>query len=92
MKVFILTSKWDLGENTESDVMGVFDSKEKAQQAMLEAFEYDIEHTYFASSFKDGKLLPDCDVCLEMKEMHIDLYEECSYEFIEYRINEYEVQ
>lgn len=92
MKVFVLESRWNLGEDINSDIMGVFDSKEKAQLNMRFAFEYDIENTYFSRFFKDGKLIPDSGVCLEMKEMHIYLYEECSYEFIEYRINEYEVQ
>lgn len=91
MRVFVLESKWDLGENTKSDVMGVFDSKEKAQQEMLEAFKYDIENTYFSRFFKDGKLLPNCGVCLEMRDMQINLFEECDYPFIEYRINEYKV-
>lgn len=92
MKVFVLESQWDLGDGINFDVMGVFESKEKAQLQMRFAFEYDIEHTYFSRFFKDGKLIPDSGVGLEMKEMHIDLYVECSYEFIEYRINEYEVQ
>lgn len=91
MKVFVLEARWDLGVTTESDVMGVFESKEKAQIAMLVAFEYDIESTYFSRFFNDGKLLPDCGVCLDMRDMQIDLYEECDYHFIEYRINEYEV-
>lgn len=92
MKVFVLESRWNLGEDTNSCVMGAFESKEKAQLYMHSAFEYDIDNTYFSRFFKDGKLIPDSGVCLEMKEMHIYLYEECSYEFIEYRINECEVQ
>lgn len=92
MKVFVLESRWDLGENINSCVMGVFESKEKAQLYMRSAFEYDIENTNFSQFFKDGKLLSDSEVCLEMKELQIGLYDECSYDFIEYRINECEVQ
>lgn len=93
MKVFVLESRWDLGEGINSDVMGVFESKEKAQLQMSFAFEYDIEHTYFSRFFKDGKLLPNNNaIRLDMKEMHIYLREGHCYQFIEYRINEYEVQ
>jgi hypothetical protein len=93
MKVFVLESRWDLGEGINSDVMGVFESKEKAQLHMRSAFEYDIEITYFSQFFKDGKLLPNNNaIRLYMKEMHIYLCRGYSYEFIEYRINEYEVQ
>lgn len=93
MKVFVLESRWNLGEDTNSCVMGAFESKEKAQLQMSFAFEYDIEHTYFSRFFKDGKLLPNNNaIRLDMKEMHIYLCEGHCYQFIEYRINEYEVQ
>lgn len=93
MKVFVLESRWNLGEGTNSCVMGAFESKEKAQLYMRSSFEYDIENTYFSQFFKDGKLLPnDNAIRLDVKEMQIYLCERYSYQFIEYRINECEVQ
>lgn len=80
MKVYVLSCNWDW-DCPESDILGVFESKEKAKSVMMKEYSED---------------LVDLDITEDDFEIHendwgIEIREINDYRYIEYLITEHEI-
>lgn len=80
MKVYVLSCNWDW-DCPESDILGVFESKEKAKSVMMEEYSEDLVSLNIT---EDDFEIHKNDWGIEIKEIN-------DYRYIEYSITEHEI-
>ena len=85
----------EAGDGKESQVLGVFSTKEKATAEMKKNWEEDKKNSRFSGYFIHGKLTEEAEndgIELDERSSYIGIWDQYSEFFIEYCIVEHKVQ